>query len=226
MRCEEAQELFHAYLDGELAPTLQTELAAHRVQCSECRRALALLEVSGHVIRSQPDTASVQEDFSDRLLACMASPRRRWLNRARWALYVGGPTAAAAVVGLALIGFFDKPNLVAGRKTQVDVPARETTLTDTAQDDLQTGQRVSSDERAEQALAEWLQNTQRNVRDKRQDMQSLSKTLDLTILQWLDILEERRQELQDEAESADPDAAVRVVPLHESPDPEPPADTP
>lgn len=224
MRCEEAQQLFHSYLDGELALTLQTELAAHRVQCSECRRALALLEVSGHVIRSQPDTACVQEDFSDRLLACMTSPRRRWLNRARWALYVGGPTAAAAVVGMALIGFFDKPNLVAGRITQVDVPARETTLTDTAQDEFPGSAKVSDSERDEQALAEWLQNAQRNVMDKRQDVKSLSETLDLTILQWLEILEERRHELQDEAESADP--AGQVVPRSESPDPEPPPDTP
>jgi len=224
MRCEEAQELFHSYLDGELAPTLQTEFAAHRVQCSECRRALALLEVSGHVIRSQPDTACVQEDFSDRLLACMASPRRRWLNRARWALYVGGPTAAAAVVGMALIGFFDKPNLVAGRKTQVDVPARATTLADTVEEELRTTHRISNNERDEQALAEMLRNAQRNVLDKRQDVKSLSETLDLTILQWLDILEERRQELQDEAESSDP--AEQVAPRSESPDPEPPPDTP
>ena len=107
MRCEQARQLFDAYLDGQLSPSQGTELGAHRLQCAECRRALALLEVSGHILASDRDPVAVQDDFSDRLLACMDVRRARWIRRIPRILYVAGPMAAAAVVALAFFGVFD-----------------------------------------------------------------------------------------------------------------------
>ncbi len=114
MRCEQARQLFDAYLDGELSATQSTELGAHRLQCGDCRRALALLEVSGHIVASDRDPVSLRSDFVDRLLACMEAGPARWPYRIRRGLYIAGPVAAAAVIGLAFMGFFDSVN-----KTQV-----------------------------------------------------------------------------------------------------------
>ena len=98
MRCADARQLFDAFLNRELSPSMATELQAHRVKCADCRRELALLEVSGHVLRADRDPVTVDDSFTDRLIACMDEPRSRWPMRLRWTAYVGAPLAAAAVV--------------------------------------------------------------------------------------------------------------------------------
>lgn len=119
MRCEQVRQLFDAYVDGELSASQRTELGAHRLQCAECRRELALLEVTGHVLATDRLPAETSAGFTDRLLACIDSPRRRWTHRIRRGLYIGGPMAAAAVVGLAFLGFFDRrETLVLGHKVE------------------------------------------------------------------------------------------------------------
>src|SRR3990172_9471766 len=100
MRCEEAQQLFDGYLDGELSPSLTTELDAHRLQCADCRRALAILEVTGHVLVSDREAIMLESKFTDRLLACVETPGQRRVRQARRFLYVAGPMAAAAVIVL------------------------------------------------------------------------------------------------------------------------------
>ncbi len=115
MNCEQARSLFDAYLDGELSPTLANELAAHRVQCPDCRQDLALLEVSGHIVRSDPDSVVLDDAFTDRLLACVGASRASWaLKLRRWA-YIAGPLAAAAVIAIGLWGGFDRETKVAGK---------------------------------------------------------------------------------------------------------------
>lgn len=130
MRCEQARQLFDAYLDGELSATQSTELGAHRLQCGDCRRALALLEVSGHIVASDRDPVSLRSDFVDRLLACMDVGPARWPYRIRRGLYIAGPVAAAAVIGLAFMGFFDSVNKtqVAGHREVRDGPVIDDTL--------------------------------------------------------------------------------------------------
>jgi Putative zinc-finger len=108
MRCEEARQLFDAYLDGELSPSLATELGVHRVRCAECRRSFALLEVSGHIISSDRDPVTVPDDFSERLLACVDVREHGWVAKVRRTLYFVGPLAAAAVIAMAFLGFFDR----------------------------------------------------------------------------------------------------------------------
>jgi hypothetical protein len=115
MDCEQARSLFDAYLDGELSPTLATELGAHRVQCRDCRQDLALLEVSGHIVRSDPDSVVLNDAFTDRLLACVGTSKRGWpLKLRRWA-YMAGPLAAAAVIAIGVWGGFDRETKVAGK---------------------------------------------------------------------------------------------------------------
>jgi len=125
MDCEQARQLFDAYLDGELGSALATELGAHRVRCAECRQALALLEVSEHLITSDPERRELGTNFTHRLLACMDMPDENWrpavngpsgriaerepmVSRLRRGLFWAGVSAAAAMVALAFLGAFDR----------------------------------------------------------------------------------------------------------------------
>ncbi len=116
MRCEQARQLFDAYLDGELSLSLRNELGAHRVQCPDCRRRLALMEVAGHILSSDREP-TVGENFAERLLACVEAPRERRTFRFRRSLYLTGPLALAAVIALAFVGIFNRrESLVLGKK--------------------------------------------------------------------------------------------------------------
>ena len=114
MDCEQARNLFDTYLDGELTGSLAAEFGAHKLNCSACRRELALLEVAGHVIAADTDTPLLSEEFSERLLACAMSAQRPWYRRKRSILYVGGPLAAAACVALLVSAFYHAPGAAAG----------------------------------------------------------------------------------------------------------------
>ena len=114
MRCNQAQQLFDAYLDGELSPSLAAELGAHQLQCARCRQALALMEVTGHILASEPGEASLSHDFANRLLACLRHPKARPLRRLQRWVYLGVPLAAAAMIALAVTGVFDRQTRVAG----------------------------------------------------------------------------------------------------------------
>ena len=193
MRCEQARQLFDAYLDGELPPALATELGAHRVRCPECRRALALLEVSGHIVASDRDPITIREGFGDRLLACMETPAVRWTRRVRRAMYVAGPLAAAAVIGLAFIGVFDRhDSKVAGEKVEVDAPPEviESEQRGVGEAVRQPGAEATSVD--ERALEEWTEQMRENVRAKIESGESLHDYFDLTVLQMLDILDSRK----------------------------------
>ncbi len=185
MRCEEAQNLFDAYLDGELSPSLATELGAHRVRCPECRRALALLEVSGHIISSDRDPVSVPHDFPDRLLACVDVREHGWLARVRRSLYVAGPLAAAAVIALAFLGFFDR-----GRDSRVaGVKVEPTSIVETGDPQSQTLSPIDR-EAAERAIDQWISQMQQNRTAKTEARPTLPQAHDLTILQILEMLKD------------------------------------
>lgn len=116
MRCEQADELFNPYLDGELAPSLAGELAAHCLQCPDCRQALALIEVTGHLLVVDDEPVVLDEGFTDRLMACLGQQRPPRIVRLRRYLNIGAPLAAAAVITLALLGVFENKRFVAGEK--------------------------------------------------------------------------------------------------------------
>lgn len=195
MRCEQAQQLFDAHLQGELSPTLEMELGAHRLECPDCRRALALLEVSGHVIASDTAPDPLDDNFTDRLIACMGSAQSSWFFKLRRGLYIGGPLAAAAVVALAFLGMFDRHETkVLGEKVNapnvgVSSPAPH--------DDAATPEA--------RRLDDWLKQTQENMDVKRKSGESLHEALDLTAQQLLDALKRAQQAQGRDASS---DAAV------------------
>ena len=193
MQCEQARQLFDAYLDGELSPALATELGAHRLRCAECRRALALLEVSGHILSSDHDPVSLSAGFEDRLLSCMDRRAVPWLRRARRGLYVAVPLAAAAVVALAFLGVFD-PNRgeVAGLEEERVAP-REVEDPAAVFEDPLDALLEDPDDPATLELDQWGRHVQENLKAKRQSGASLQRALDLKVQQVLGALEQANE---------------------------------
>lgn len=184
MRCTEAKRLFDPYLDGELSTALRAELDAHRLECADCRRSLAILEVTGHVLAAPTQERALPRDFTDRLMACVETPRQYRWNQFRRYVYAGVPLAAAAVIALAFLGAFDRsgPSKVAGVKVEpVLAPMVEpSTGPNPSPQDVQAAQR---------AIDEWIAQMRAGAEIKRQNEKSLQKAVDVTVLQLLDILE-------------------------------------
>jgi Putative zinc-finger len=184
MDCKQAEQLFDAYLDGELSGTLSTELGAHRLQCANCRRALALLEVTGHIVSADREPESLSPDFTERLLACVDEQENsvwvRWQHR----FYVGAPLAAAAVIVLAFAGVFDgtREGKVAGKK-EINSALRSDAPVPVVEDD------EAVEPADEAALSDWFRRTEENVKSKKQSGESLQRALDSTLEQVLDVLE-------------------------------------
>ncbi len=109
MNCTQAQELFDAYLDGELSGSLATEFAAHKLQCPACRRELALLEVTGHVVAADTATPSLSDEFTERLLSCALSAPLPWYRRPATLIKAGSALAAAACLAIVLTLAFSSP---------------------------------------------------------------------------------------------------------------------
>lgn len=199
MRCVDARQLFDAFLNEELSASMATELQAHRVKCADCRRELALLEVSGHVLRADRDPVVIDDSFTDRLIACMDEPKSRWPMRLRWAAYVGTPLAAAAVVAMAFLGFFDTggKGQVAGVSTSVEEVLGQPPVPGVLVDApvLRESDRdvpVTPSGQA-QVPDDWFSHVQSDVAEKQRRGEPLERALDLTILQLIDILEEAKQ---------------------------------
>jgi len=196
MNCEQAQQLFDAYLDGELSPALTTELGAHRLQCPDCRRALALLEVTGHVLSTDREPDELPVGFTDRLLACVDEPRKGWSHRLPQRLiYVGVPVAAAAMVALAFLGFFDRPSGEAAGEKAMAPPSAQLLQGITKGNVASSENALRIDETPvnEQLLAEWLERTREHIAAQEQAGESLQKMMDMTILQLLDVLQQAQE---------------------------------
>lgn len=200
MRCEQAQQLFDAYLDDDLSPSLAMELDAHRLQCADCRRALALLEVSGHVL-TRKEALQPSHDFVDRLLACMDPVPESWLRNRRKMLWIGGPLAAAAVVALAFVGFSrERESIVAGKKSVlIERPASSEEVTTQSVDPAEW---APGDKESIEALVDRVG---RNVAAKRQSAESLQKGLDLTAQQILDMLRQSKELPEGDSGDAQPE---------------------
>ncbi|MEK6674519.1 MAG: zf-HC2 domain-containing protein [Planctomycetota bacterium] len=185
MYCEQARQLFDAYLDGELSPSQVTELSAHRARCADCRRSLALMEVAGHLLTADREAVQTSFDFTDRLLACVEVPRVSRMRRFVRGLYIGGPLAAAAVVALAFLGVFDSP----GRRGRVlgqkeyrtpDLTSARRAPQTSKERDATTGQPEESSPKMEQVMERVRQNM------------TTFEELNLTTLQWLEYLRDVR----------------------------------
>lgn len=180
MTCNQARNLFDVYLDGELAGSLATELAAHRVACAACRRGLALMEVAGHVIRVDSDGPTLSDGFSDRLLACIDEPPSgSFLRFRKVVLWTGGALAAAAVLALMFNLLAGPGDRIAGLIEQISEDSNvETSDADATRTDHPT--RAQADE-----IARRLQE---GVSDSGQRVLELKDLTDKTIMQLLDEL--------------------------------------
>lgn len=194
MDCRQAQQLFDAYLDGELSPSLATELGAHRVQCASCRRALALLEVSGHIIRADHEEAAPDDAFADRLLACMDEPNPALTHRMWRIATLGGGLAAAALVALAFLGMFDSRNrgvVLGERANGATRPAgatmSSTTLPVATFDELLEEQ-PSAPSNSAGALQELANQNRPNSNQSKDSPNVLGKVLELTAEHGLGVL--------------------------------------
>lgn len=70
MNCDRIRPLLSAYLDGELEPAQQVEVADHLVTCQECIRALEDFRTLGHGIRALPDVpppVGMRAEFGTRI---------------------------------------------------------------------------------------------------------------------------------------------------------------
>ncbi|GMU21790.1 MAG: hypothetical protein AMXMBFR13_18790 [Phycisphaerae bacterium] len=117
--CQHARQLFDRYLDDELSPSLQTEVHAHRLNCTACQNELAMLEACGDVVRLDRSEPLLSASFTDRVLLARRSQRvvrpRRW---GRLIATVAAPLAAAASLALTVSVIMpparERPTLVAG----------------------------------------------------------------------------------------------------------------
>jgi len=110
MNCSEAEQLFDAYLDGQLTGSLRLELDAHRLRCRRCQQTLAMMEACEHVLTADRRVPALAEDFTERVMSDAVQRRRipGRLRSTRVAVAVGFGLQAAAVLILAII-FQSKP---------------------------------------------------------------------------------------------------------------------
>lgn len=91
MNCSDAEQLYDAYLDGELSGALRLEFDAHRLCCSTCQKKIAMLESFEFVVASDKRGPALSDDFTERVMAEVADAPIRLRTRRR-------RTIAAAIV--------------------------------------------------------------------------------------------------------------------------------
>lgn len=189
MDCSQARQLFDAYLDGELTGSLKTELGAHRLRCADCRRELALLEVTGHIITSDREIGGLNDGFTDRLLACMPRPQHARAHRYRRALYLAAPLVAAALIAIAVSGTWrtDRGNRVAGEIVVAGPDLLDLWASEAAQSRRTPESNPAADARATE-LDRLFGQMRENLAAKRQAGESVQQFFGLSIIQMLEIV--------------------------------------
>jgi hypothetical protein len=121
MNCPECEQLFDAYLDGQLAGTLRLEFDAHRLRCPRCQQTLAMLEAAGHVIASDAVVPELSPDFTDRIMQAVAAPAPRIVRfpSTRVALFAAAIVQVAAVVSFVVLWPFGRTPVVPSAPTDV-----------------------------------------------------------------------------------------------------------
>jgi hypothetical protein len=127
----------------------------------------------------------------------------------RRTIYIGGPMAAAAVVALAFLGVFDRSHesiVLSEREMAPEALNEEAENAFFKESDLFSDQAANPQEKPDERWDEWLQEAQRNIDAKRQSGESLQHMLDLTVVQWLDIIEQAKRSSRMDAPSPEPNA--------------------
>lgn len=182
MNCDQARNLFDAYLDGELSPTMATELSSHRLHCEECRRALALMEVVEQVVRCDDDAEPIGlcDGFTDRLLACIEPPasQRMKSGMRRWVTW-GMPLTAAAMLGVVILYPVRKPeshHVLGAEEEGEPLPAMTKASSQDGVPDVDTVQA---------SWQRWLQDLQDQWDADRAGGQHLRRAIESTAKQWI-----------------------------------------
>ncbi len=182
MDCQQARNLFDVYLDGDLSPSLVTEMHAHRLTCPSCREELAVIEVAGHVIASGTDDQDAPADFTDRLLACLEPSAIRPHPLRLWTFRIGGGIAAAACLTLAIMQLAKPASIVAGR-IDVDPAVVTNGVEDSEQAALDTGPSMAD---AAETLGQSLEDALLQTRQSSDSLIDLGK---MTFLQMIDTIQ-------------------------------------
>jgi anti-sigma factor RsiW len=101
LSCAEADNVVHAYVDGELATTDRAAYEAHMRGCDACTQASHLQARFKAAVRGHLPRPALPVGLRSRVEAALAaapSPRRRWLWQAYPRAFTVGMAAAAAVV--------------------------------------------------------------------------------------------------------------------------------
>ena len=138
--CEHTQNLFEAYLNDELAPSLVMEVDAHCLDCPSCRQQLGLMEACGNVVCLDTSEPNVSNDFTGRLMAIMdeEQSRKRGLQLSRRMKIAGGLLGVAASIVLLCMLQFRQPERigeVAGAGSK-DTPDNSVPLAESVVDEL------------------------------------------------------------------------------------------
>lgn len=81
MNCSDCEQLFDAYLDGNLKGSLRLEFDAHRLRCQRCQQTLAMLEAVGDIIANDAQVPDLSDDFTQRVMQEIAPARPRIVLR-------------------------------------------------------------------------------------------------------------------------------------------------
>ncbi len=216
MNCEQARQLFDAYLDGELNGSLATELGAHRIKCSDCRRHLALMEVSGHIVASDSGLNEMDERFTDRLIACVDEgpiQRQSWLYR-HWRMTAGGLAAAAAITLVVLGVFGQRETRVAGEKNILIERPRGDGDSSPLLEGMPSYPGAADHDLTSGA---WIDRARKNIETKRNSAASLQEALDQTANKWIDALEAAHDIDSIESTATEADHAPSSQPSQDDP---------
>ncbi len=112
--CLEVQDNLSAWLDGELAPEVMTQVERHLQSCAGCRRELALLTALDQALGAMP--APLPQGLPEKVRSRLKRPGRPWWQNLA--------LAASLVLGIYLGGtlardFYIQPQAASGSGAEV-----------------------------------------------------------------------------------------------------------
>lgn len=179
MNCTECEQLFDAYLDGQLSGSLRLEFDAHRLRCQRCQQTLAMLETVGFVLRNDEETPPLRDEFADHVMRRIhvrerIRPRVIRFPLRRVAIVAATMVQAAAVLMIAL--FLARPP--ANPATPVTAPPVELATSDESASPGYQGVMAYLTELVDDQLWETYYNTGEKLPA---DVLKLAAYLDLTL---------------------------------------------
>ena len=113
MDCQNAQTLLDTYLDGELDPVRNLEIEEHLHGCARCSQSSSDRRVIRHGLKTESLYFKAPPDLQRRIQrsvrqAANVEAPSRWLSLS-W-IKIAAPLAAAALVVLLLVPFFNRPS--------------------------------------------------------------------------------------------------------------------